>query len=166
MQLIEKVRRFIRAHQLIAPDARVVAAVSGGADSVALLHVLHELDAAGELRLVAAAHLNHQLRVNAARDEAFTSQMSASLGVRAYVEHADVAGRAERDRRSLEDAGHLEREEFFERVRRASGADVVAVAHTRDDQAETFLLRLLRGAGPRGLAGIYPRHGTIVRPLL
>jgi tRNA(Ile)-lysidine synthase len=166
MQLIANVRRFIRTHQLIARDARVVAAVSGGSDSVALLHLLHELDAAGELRLVAAAHLNHQLRANAARDEAFTREIAGSLDVPVCVERADVAGRAEQDRRSLEDAGHLERDAFFERVRRATDADVVAVAHTRDDQAETFLLRLLRGAGLRGLAGIYPRHGAIVRPLL
>ena len=59
-----------------------------------------------------------------------------------------------------------ERYEFFERARRQFGADVVALGHTRDDQAETFLLRLLRGAGPRGLAAMYPRHGTIVRPVL
>jgi tRNA(Ile)-lysidine synthase len=86
--------------------------------------------------------------------------------LRVCVERADVAGRAERERRSIEDAAHAARYEFFERVRVEADADVVAVGHTRDDQAETFLLRLLRGAGPHGLAGMYPRSGHVVRPLL
>ena len=77
-----------------------------------------------------------------------------------------MRARARRERRSIEDAARRERYEFFERARRQFGADVVALGHTRDDQAETFLLRLIRGAGPRGLAAMYPRHGTIVRPLL
>ena len=82
------------------------------------------------------------------------------------ADRGDVRARARRERRSLEDAARRERYEFFERARRQFGADVVALGHTRDDQAETFLLRLVRGAGPRGLAAMYPRHGTIIRPVL
>ena len=82
------------------------------------------------------------------------------------TDRGDVATLARRERRSVEDAGRAARHAFFERARSLAGADVVALGHTRDDQAETFLLRLTRGAGPRGLGGMYPRNGDIVRPLL
>lgn len=164
--LIVRVREFVRQHKLFAPGARVVAAVSGGSDSVALAHILRELQLAGEVNLVSVAHLNHQLRDDAERDLRLTMRVAGSLGVPAYVERADVRARAARERRSIEDAAHAERYQFFERARRHAGADIVAVGHTRDDQAETFLLRMLRGAGAQGLAGMYPRRGSIVRPLL
>src|SRR5262249_11427415 len=76
------------------------------------------------------------------------------------------AARAARERRSVEDAARTARYAFFDRARAHFAADVVALGHTRDDQAETFLLRLVRGAGPRGLASVYPRNGSIVRPLV
>src|SRR5712691_5801801 len=166
MQLLDGVRQFIRQHDLIGRDARVLAAVSGGSDSVALAYILRELDAAGELRLTGLVHFNHQLRSSAADDERFTSAVAESLGRSILVDRGDVAARARRERRSIEDAARAARYEFFERALVTAGADVVALGHTRDDQAETFLLRLVRGAGPRGLAGMHPRNGRIVRPLL
>ena len=166
MRVIERVRRFIAAHDLLTAESRVVAAVSGGSDSMALLHILRELDRAGELRLAGVAHFNHQLRSSADRDEQFVVRASSAFGLRSVTDRDDVAGRARRERRSLEHAGRMAREAFYERARVELGADSVAVGHTRDDQAETFLLRLLRGAGPRGLSGMHPRSGRIVRPLL
>jgi tRNA(Ile)-lysidine synthase len=133
---------------------------------VALAHLLREFDAAGELRLVGLAHFNHQLRAAADDDERFVAALGESFGVRVLTDRGDVAARARRERRSIEDAGRAARHAFFERARVLAGADVVALGHTRDDQAETLLLRLLRGAGPRGLSGMYPRNGDIVRPLL
>jgi tRNA(Ile)-lysidine synthase len=164
--MLERVRQFVRDHDLIAPGTRVLAAVSGGSDSVALAHILRELDRAGELTLAGLVHFNHQLRTGADEDEAFVAQLGASLAVPLFSSRGDVAARARRERRSIEDAGRVARYEWFERARVECGADVVALGHTRDDQAETFLLRLLRGAGPRGLAGMHPRNGEIVRPLL
>jgi tRNA(Ile)-lysidine synthase len=164
--VIHAVRRFIAQHQLIAPDSRVVAAVSGGSDSVALLQVLVELNRIHDLQLVGVAHFNHQLRRAADHDERFVMSAAAAVGVPCVTDRADVAARARRDGQSVEDAGRRARHEFFERTRVALGADCVAVGHTRDDQAETLLLRLLRGAGPRGLSGMHPRSGTVVRPLL
>lgn len=164
--LLDLVRQFARQHELFHSEARIVAAVSGGSDSVALAHILRELHLAGELKLVGVAHLNHQLRDSAERDERLAVAVADSLGLPAFVERAEVRARVARERRSLEDAAHAERYEFFERARERAGADRVAVGHTRDDQAETFLLRLLRGAGTRGLAGMYPRHGPVIRPLL
>ena len=166
MQLLDRVRQFIRQHGLIGRDTRVLAAVSGGSDSVALAHILRDLDAAGGLRLTGLVHFNHQLRSSAADDERFTCAVAESLGRSILVDRGDVAARARRERRSIEDAARTARYEFFERARTTANADVVALGHTRDDQAETFLLRLVRGAGPRGLAGMHPRNGPIVRPLL
>ena len=166
MLLINAVRQFVRRHNLFGPGTRVLAAVSGGSDSVALAHILRELDAAGELRLAGLVHFNHQLRAAAADDEQFVTGLAGSLGVPVLTDRGDVAAQARRERRSVEDAGRAARYAFFDRARSLAGADAVALGHTRDDQAETFLLRLTRGAGPRGLGGMYPRNGDIVRPVL
>ena len=160
------VRRTLRECDLLRPDTRFVAAVSGGSDSMALLHALHALDRASALRLVGVVHFNHQLRASAERDEQFVRAAAAALGRAIVVERGDVAARAARERRSIEDAARASRYECFARARAHFDAAYVAVGHTRDDQAETFLLRLVRGAGMRGLAGMYPRNGAIVRPLL
>jgi tRNA(Ile)-lysidine synthase len=166
MPVIDRVREFIRHHALMRPDTRVLAAVSGGSDSVALAHMLREFHAAGELRLAGLVHFNHQLRDAAASDEQFVATLGESFGVPVLTDRGDVAALAHRQRRSLEDAGRAARHAFFERARSLAGADAVALGHTRDDQAETFLLRLTRGAGPRGLSGMHPRNGYIIRPFL
>ena len=162
----DRVREFVRQHDLIVAGSRVIAAVSGGSDSVALVHLLHELAAAGELRLAGVAHFNHQLRPSAGDDERFAAGVAASLDLPFLSDREDVAARAARERRSIEDAARTARHAFFERARATAGADLVALGHTRDDQAETVLLRLTRGAGSRGLAGMHPKNGAIVRPLL
>jgi tRNA(Ile)-lysidine synthase len=164
--LPDLVRGSIRRHALAGPDTRVVAAVSGGSGSVALVHLLHALQAAGDLRLVALAHFNHQLRPEADADQRFCVEIGNALQLPVLVGTSDVRADARREHRSLEDAARTARHAFFERARLQAGADVVALGHTRDDQAETFLLRLLRGAGARGLASMHPRNGTIIRPLL
>lgn len=166
MELLDRVRRTIRRHDLAAPDVAVVAGVSGGSDSVALAHLLKALADAGDLRLVGLAHFNHLIRPEADADEAFCAALAASLSCPFLADREDVPARARRDRRSLEDAGRTARYAFFDRARQHFAAGVVALGHTRDDQAETFLLRLLRGAGARGLASMHPKHGAVVRPLL
>jgi tRNA(Ile)-lysidine synthase len=164
--LLETVRRTIRRHDLAPPGTRVVVALSGGGDSVALALLLRELDEAGEVSVTGVAHFNHQLRDAAGRDEAFCRSFSAELGWPFLADREDVRARAAREHRSIEDAARAARHEFFARARAHFSADVIAVGHTRDDQAETFLLRLLRGAGPRGLSAMHPRSGDIIRPLL
>ncbi len=166
MALARRVLDTIRRHALLRRGDRVLVALSGGPDSVALLRLLRELEAAGELSVAGVAHLNHGLRDAASGDEAFCRTLAAELGLAFRCDLIDVRARAARLRTSLEDAGRQARYELFERVATELGADVIATGHTRDDQAETFLLRLLRGAGPRGLAGIHPRSGRVVRPLL
>jgi tRNA(Ile)-lysidine synthase len=166
MNVLDRVRQFVRQHDLIGAGTRVLAAVSGGSDSVALVHLLRDMDAAGELHLSGLAHFNHQLRPTAGDDERFAAGVAASLGLPFFVDREDVAARARSERRSIEDAARTARHAFLERARVTAGADVVALGHTRDDQAETVLLRVARGAGPRGLAGMHPRNGRMVRPLL
>ena len=157
----------IRRHALLRDGRRVLVALSGGADSVALSFVLRDLEADGVLQVAGAAHLHHGLRgAEADADEAFCAALAARLEIPFVSERADVGALARAQKRSVEDAARTARYAFLDRAASALGADVVAVAHTRDDQAETFLLRLLRGAGTRGLGGIRPRAGRIVRPLI
>ena len=164
--VLETARRTIRRHHLATPASRVVIAVSGGGDSVALAHVLHTLHQAHELSVVGIAHFNHQLRREAERDESFSRSLAGELGYPYLAEQEDVAARAVRDRQSIENAGRSARHEFFVRACARFSADLVALGHNRDDQAETFLLRLLRGAGPRGLSAMHPRSGRAIRPLI
>jgi tRNA(Ile)-lysidine synthase len=167
----------IRRYALLRDGTRVLVGLSGGADSVALLLVLRELEQDGVLTVAGAAHLNHQLRGKEAdEDEAFCAALAARLDVPFRAERVDVAALARARKRSVEDAARTARYEFFARAAGELAADVIAVAHTKEDQAETFLLRLLRGAGTRGLAGIRPRvrvpdvapeaRRWVVRPLL
>jgi len=177
MPLQQRVVDTIHRHALLGEGARVVAALSGGADSVALLFLLRELEAAGELRLAGAAHLNHLLRgADAEADAEFCAALTARLGVPLASGRADVGALARAQKRSMEGAARAARHAFFAQAAAQLDADVVATAHTRDDQAETFLLRLLRGAGARGLGGIRPsmtlatagaaQRRRIIRPLL
>jgi tRNA(Ile)-lysidine synthase len=159
--------QFIEREALIPTGTRVMVACSGGGDSVALASLLCELASEASWSVAGLLHVNHGLRgVSADEDEAFCRDLAGRLGLPITVERSDVASRARAERTSVETAGHRIRYELFERMVREGRADRVATGHTRDDQAETVLLRLIRGAGPVGLAGIRPRAGSVVRPLL
>jgi tRNA(Ile)-lysidine synthase len=157
----------MRRHGMARSGDHVLVAVSGGADSVALLHCLCALAGSLGLRLT-AAHLNHELRgEESARDERFVRTLCASMGVPLVCESIDVAGRAASRKQNLEEAARRIRYGFLRRAAAEAGAARIAVGHTLDDQAESVLLRLLRGSGARGLAGIHPvLGGDVIRPLL
>src|SRR5277367_4522267 len=140
--------------------------VSGGADSVGLLLLLLELRE--ELGIVlSVAHLNHKLRGRASDgDEKFVRKLAAQHGLEFHGARVDVAARAKREKANLEDAARRARYEFFSRLVADGKVDLVAVAHTADDQAETVLAHILRGTGLAGLGGIHPVSQQIVRPLL
>src|SRR5690348_12083263 len=142
MSLLARVRRFIERERLLPAGRRVLIALSGGADSVAMLFLLRQLPAAGALTLAGVAHLNHQLRGAAAdADEAFCAALAARLALPFQSSRVDIAAVARDSRRSIEDAARGARYAFLSTAACDLAADVVAVAHTRDDQAETFLLR-------------------------
>jgi tRNA(Ile)-lysidine synthase len=164
--LHQRIRRTIRRRALFPSGSRVVVAVSGGSDSVALTLLLLELAEHGGFSVAGLAHLNHRIREAAARDEAFCREFASGLGLPIVVDSFDVPSHARVGGWSIEDAARRARYAFLERAATQLGADRIAVGHTEDDQAETFLLKLMRGAGATGLGGIYPRRGTIVRPLL
>ena len=165
--LAERVLVSIRRLELIPHGGRVLAAVSGGGDSVALLHLLAELVERDAVVLAGVAHFNHRLRSPACDDdERFCRDLATRFGLPCIVESADVAEMARSERISVEHAGHRARHAFFGRAAARLGACRVALGHTVDDQAETYLLRLLRGAGAAGLSAMRPVAGLVVRPLL
>jgi tRNA(Ile)-lysidine synthetase-like protein len=149
-----QMRSFITAHQMIVPGAPVVVAVSGGPDSLCLLHALTQLrDDLGVTLHV--AHLDHMIRGAESADEAvFVAELAREWGLRSTVEATDIPALARAQRANLHSAARVARYSFLARVARSTGAQAVAVAHHAGDQAETVLLHLLRGAGPAGLSGM------------
>ena len=157
----------MRRKEFFRPGQRVGVAVSGGPDSVLLLHFMKLL--AREVGLpLAAVHFNHHLRgAESDGDEAFVRGLAAALGLDFLSSGADVARAARERRRNLEAVARELRYRFFFSLVDQGRLDRVATAHTANDQAETVLLRLLRGTGTRGLGGIYPvLEGKVVRPFL
>lgn len=145
----------------------VLVALSGGADSAALLLGLFELLKDGRIARLCAAHLHHGIRgADADADEAFSHGLCESLGVPFYAQRADIPAIAASEGISVELAARNARYAFLRRTKNALGLDVIALGHHRDDQAETLLLHLLRGAGTDGLAGMRVRSGDLIRPLL
>jgi tRNA(Ile)-lysidine synthase len=144
----------------------VLIALSGGSDSVALTCLLRELAGNGGFSLAGLAHVNHRLRRTADRDEQFCRALAARFELPIVVSHIAVADYAATEHLSIEEAARRARYAVLHRSAADLGADRIAIGHTRDDQAETFLLKLIRGAGLTGLGGIYPRRGSLIRPLL
>jgi tRNA(Ile)-lysidine synthase len=176
--VLDRVLSYVRHHRLMRPGDRVGVAVSGGADSVALLRLL--LEARAELGIVlSVVHFNHQIRgADAYADEQFVRSLAAGFDLEFHGGAGDTPAHARQHKLSLEAAARTLRYAFFDRLAADAAVDRVATAHTRDDQAETVLMRFLRGSGTRGLSGIYPAVGgeigasinvpapRIVRPLL
>ncbi len=157
-----KIERYIKKHKLLKTSDLYLVALSGGADSVALLLLLKE---AGYQ--VHAAHCNFHLRGEESdRDEAFCVELCQGLGVALHRVHFDTREYAEVHQVSIEMAARELRYRWFEQLREDIGAAGICVAHHRDDSVETVILNLVRGTGLRGLTGIQPRNGSILRPLL
>ncbi len=153
--LIKKVLHSLRRFGMIRSGECVLVGISGGPDSVALTHALVELAATQEFE-IRLAHLNHQLREDADADEAFCAELARRLELPFASHRLDVAGVAQRNGSSLEEQARISRYRFLSETAERWGCAGIAVGHTRDDQAETFLLRLLRGSGTTGLASIRP----------
>lgn len=156
------VERFIEQNGLFGKNDRLLVGLSGGADSVALVHLLVECGYD-----CVAAHCNFHLRGEESdRDERFVAELAGRLGIPLVKVDFDTEGYAELHKVSIEMAARELRYAWFEKIRVAQRCDYVAVAHHADDLVETFLINLSRGAGIHGLSGIKPKNGKIVRPLL
>jgi tRNA(Ile)-lysidine synthase len=150
----------------LAPGERIGVAVSAGADSVALLHLLMEVRQHSGI-VLSVVHFNHKLRGKASdADERFVRQLASRHELEFFVAREDIAARAKCERRNLEEVARKARYAFFERLVQEERIAKVAVAHTADDQAETVLAHILRGTGLAGLGGIHPASGAVFRPLL
>ena len=167
MNMLESVAAFIDQYQLFPPGGNVIVAVSGGADSLCLLHLLHRLCGPGK-RYPAihlhAAHLNHQLRGAASeQDASAVAALANAWALPLTLGSIDVPALAHREHRSIEDAARVARYRF---LREVAQGQPIAVAHHADDQVETLLLHFLRGSGLPGMVGMLPRQRDIIRPLL
>ncbi|GAB4509928.1 MAG: tRNA lysidine(34) synthetase TilS [Anaerolineae bacterium] len=172
MMLIQHLRHIVQKNQLILPDETVVVAVSGGTDSLALLHMLYTLQASLRITLHAAT-LDHQLRDGSAEDAAYVRAIAEEWGIAVTVGHVDVGKLAAEEQMGIEAAARQARYAFLVNVARQVGSARIMTAHHADDQAETVLMRLLRGAGLSGLRGMAMQapvpgapHLLLVRPLL
>ena len=166
MDIRNSAEQAIRLHRLIEPGQGIVAAVSGGADSVALLLCLHSLAPKLGFSLY-AAHLHHGIRgASAEEDMAFVEGLCEKLRIPLYARRMDVPALAKEVGKGLEEAGREARYAFLEEARQHFGADRIALAHHLDDQAESILLHLFRGSGLAGLCGMRAKRDHLIRPLL
>jgi tRNA(Ile)-lysidine synthase len=164
--LLAKLKKTVQKHKLLSPGDRVLIAVSGGPDSVCLLAALQALS--GELGIsLQVAHVDHMFRGKESADEAlFVADLAGRLGLPSTIESVDVAALCRERGLSVQAGAREARYAFLVRTAERIGASRIATGHTATDQAETVLLRLLRGAGSAGLAGIPPLRGPFIRPLI
>ncbi len=160
--MIRKVSKFIQQHQLFVPNAKLLVAVSGGIDSVVMLHMLHSLHYE-----CVVAHCNFHLRgAESDSDAEFVRKFTQQLGIELFTTDFETEKYAQQQGISIEMAARDLRYRWFEQIRQQKQCDCVVVAHHADDAVETFFLNLARGTGVKGLSGIAPKNGAIVRPLL
>jgi len=165
-RILETVKRTIAEYEMVVSGTAVLVGVSGGPDSVALLHILQHLTSDYGLRL-AVAHLNHGLRKEADDEAEFVASLSAGLGLACYIKKEDVSHYRHRHRLSLEEAARMRRYAFYDDIASRHHFDKIALGHQADDNAELVLMFMIRGSGPVGFAGIPPvRADRIIRPLI
>ena len=157
----------VRKYNLIEEGDTVIVGLSGGADSVSLLISLHSIKNLLKIKKIIGVHLNHNLRETAKRDEEFSKALCEKLNLEFYSKTADIKALKEELKVCEEEAGRIARYSFFYEIKEKTGANKIATAHNKNDQSETFLLRLLRGGGSDGLSSIKPlREDGVIRPLI
>jgi tRNA(Ile)-lysidine synthase len=163
--MLDKVKTWVNKYQLFSSSSRIVAACSGGPDSLALVHILNSVKEEYGFQL-AVAHVNHMFRPEAAQEADFVAAFSVSLGLKCYATSINVPAYHKAHKMSPEEAGRLLRYKYLREVAADWGGALIATGHHRDDQVETVMINLLRGAGSGGLRGMRPLRGGIIRPLL
>ena len=163
--VVDRVTKTIDENRLLKRGDSVLIALSGGPDSVALLHLLNCLKDKYRIKL-AAAHLNHGIRPEASEERMFCRNLCRKLKVKFHSKKMNIPKLAEKERLTLEEAGRKARYEYFQCLCERFGYTKIATGHTSDDSVETVIFNIARGSGLRGLSGIAPRRGNIIRPLI
>ncbi|MEG1409242.1 MAG: tRNA lysidine(34) synthetase TilS [Terrisporobacter sp.] len=165
--IVDRVRSTIDKYNLLQKGDKIVLGLSGGPDSVSLLHVLKQLESEYDISIY-AAHLNHQIRgIEAQKDVMYISRLCDSLGVKLFVKSINVPAYCKENGLSIEEGARKLRYEMFYEIKQKTKSNKIAIGHNLNDQAETILMRMMRGTGLQGLRGIeYKRDDTIIRPIL
>lgn len=165
--IFDRVVDTIDKHNMISYGDKIIVGLSGGPDSVCLLHILNRLKESRNLKIY-AAHLNHQIRgIEAQKDALFVSELCDSLEIPVFIKSVDVPKYCEEKGLSLEEGARNIRYDMFYEIKRRTGANKIAIGHNMNDQAETVMMRIMRGTGLQGLRGIeYTRENGIIRPIL
>jgi len=163
--MLEKIKQYIKTNRLFSSGDKLIIAVSGGPDSITLLHILKRIAVEWNIK-IAAAHLNHKLRDEADEEEAFVRRICSEWEIPYYSRSIDIQEAALAEKKSIEEAARDCRYQFFQELRQEIDADCIATAHHVDDNVETVLQHFLRGSGVKGLRGIMPVNDNLVRPLL
>ena len=166
MDILYAVIETIRHYDLIKKGNTILLACSGGADSIALLHILLELKERLFIRDIQVAHLDHLIRKDSYKDADFVKDICKEHGINCVFQSVDVPGFAKENSLSLEDAARTVRYKFLNEKQEQLNLDLIATAHTLNDQIETLFLRIDRGTGLKGLALIPPKRDRIIRPLI
>jgi len=164
--LKKKVLNTITKYNLINENDKIVVGVSGGPDSISLLHILNDLKQSLKCELY-VAHINHMIREEADEETEYVQKFCKDIGVECYVKRVDVISKSNSEKIGTEEAGRKARYDFFEEVAQTTGANKIATAHNSNDNAETILMNIIRGTGTSGLKGIEPiRDNKFIRPLI
>ena len=161
-----KVLNIIKKYNLIQENDKVIIGVSGGPDSMCLLHILNELKQSLKFEIV-VAHINHMIRSEAEEETQYVKNFCDKLGIECYIKRVDVIDKSNKEKIGTEEAGRKARYDFFEEVLDIVNANKIATAHNENDNAETVLMNIFRGAGTSGLKGIEPiRDNKYIRPII
>ena len=165
--VFEKVLSTINKYNLIEPGDKIVVGISGGPDSVCLLHILTRLKEKLDIDIY-AAHLNHQIRgIEAQKDALYVSEICDKMGITCFLKSIDVPNYCKENSLSIEEGARKLRYEMFDEIKQKTKSNKIAIGHNLNDQAETVLMRIMRGTGLQGLRGIeYSRENGVIRPLL
>ncbi len=164
--MLSNIERFIEYNNLIERQAKIVVGLSGGPDSVFLLHLLAHKQRQGEIKTLIAAHLDHEWREDSGKDAKFCRKLASSYNVEFVDSKLSELAISLKFNGSKEEFGRRARRFFFETLCKKHNLDLIALAHHAQDQQETFFIRLLRGATLTGLTGMKPKNGSYIRPLL
>ena len=166
--LEEKVKETIKKYGLIKDKEKIVVGVSGGPDSICLLNILNEIKNEGTIKFeIIVCHINHMIREEAGDDERFVEEYCKEKQIPFFSKHIEIEKVAKNEKIGTEEAGRIARYEFFEEILKKEKADKIATAHTKNDNAETVLMNIIRGSGVSGLKGIKPiRDGKYIKPLI